>query len=297
VTSEVKRSAPGFAVPRGACDCHVHVFGPVSRFPYAAKRSYTPFDAPAAALIELLRDLRLERVVLVQPSVYGSDNAAHLDAARQIGAGARVVAVIAETTSAAELEHLHRGGTRGVRVNLVMDGIADPGAARRVLAETAARIAPYGWHIQLLAQLPMIAALRDDLAALPVPLAIDHFGGAVAAGGTTQPGFEALHALVHAGRAYVKISAPYRSSTAGPDYADVAPLARALIAANPDRILWGTDWPHPGGNRSAARGLDEPDPFFPEDDGHTLTLLADWAPDPAVRQKILVDNPARLYGF
>jgi predicted TIM-barrel fold metal-dependent hydrolase len=294
----VLRSSPSFAVPPNACDCHVHVFGPVSRFPYAASRTYTPADASVEELEQLQSDLHLGRVVLVQPSVYGADNAAHVDAARRLGAKARIVAVIDAKISDAELEALHRAGTRGIRVNLHTAGIDDPSAARRLLRDAAARIAGLGWHVQTYAKLQVIAALRDEMAALPVPLVIDHFGGADAKLGPAQAGFDALLDLARSGKAYVKLSAPYRSSVARPDFADVKPLAQALIDANPDRMVWGSDWPHPGGSsRTEKTSLDEIEPFFPEDDGHTLNLLPRWAPDAALRHKILVDNPARLYGY
>jgi predicted TIM-barrel fold metal-dependent hydrolase len=291
------RSPPNFAVPANACDCHVHVFGPVARFPYVAARTYTPADASVEELAQLQSDLHLGRVVLVQPSVYGTDNSAHVDAAQRLGARARIVAVIDEAISDGELEALHRAGTRGIRVNLATAGIDDPQRARQKLRAAAARVAGLGWHVQTYAKLSVIAALRDDMAALPVPLVIDHFGGAQGGLGPEQPGFDALLDLARSGKAYVKLSAPYRSSSRRPDFADVAALAKALIAANPDRMVWGSDWPHPGGSSRAKVSLDEIEPFFPEDDGHTLNLLPTWAPDPAIRHKILVDNPALLYGY
>jgi predicted TIM-barrel fold metal-dependent hydrolase len=297
MADRMTRSPIRFAVPHGACDCHVHIFGPASRFPYAASRAYTPPDAPVEELQRLLRDLNLSRVVLVQPSVYAADNSAHVDAARQIGSGARIVAVIDDATTDAELERLHRAGTRGIRVNLVMSGVDDPAEARRRLAAGMARVKPFGWHVQLLIQLPMLPALQQEITASPVPVVIDHFGYAKGALGLGQLGWDSLVALARCGAAYVKLSSAYRCSERRPDFPDMAPLARALIAANPDRMLWGSDWPHPGGARSPDRPLDEPDPFFPEDDGANLNLLANWAPDTAIRHKILVDNPARLYGF
>jgi predicted TIM-barrel fold metal-dependent hydrolase len=290
------RASPNFAVPKDACDCHVHVFGPTSRFPYAASRTYTPADASVEKLQQLQSDLHLGRVVLVQPSVYGTDNAAHVDAAERLGGKARIVAVIDDKISDGALEALHRAGTRGIRVNLHTAGVDDPGEARQRLRKAASRIAGLGWHVQTYAKLQVIAALRDDMAALPVPLVIDHFGGADARLGIGQPGFDALLDLARSGKAYVKLSAPYRCSLRRPDFADVKPLAQALIDANPDRMVWGSDWPHPGGSsRTEKTSLDEIEPFFPEDDGHTLNLLPLWAPDAALRQKILVDNPARLY--
>ena len=152
------------------------------------------------------------------------------------------------------------------------------------------------WHVQMYTNLGVIKSIKDLVMASPVPVVFDHFGGAQAEQGLQQPGFSDLIDLVRAGRAYVKISAAYRSSTQAPAYADVAPLARALIEANPDRIVWGTDWPHPHGNRPGFKPTDI-SPFFEIDDGLLLNQLALWAPDAAARRKILVDNPARLYGF
>lgn len=290
------RTAVNFRVPEGACDCHVHVFGTAVEFPFAAGRGYTPPAASAAELAALLEALRLSRVVIVQPSVYGSDNACTLDGMRRLGERARGVAVIDADTSNAELDAMHRAGIRGVRVNLETAGETDPDLARRNLAAAVARVAPLGWHVQVYTRLSVIAELSDEIARLPAPIVFDHFGGATAAGGVAQPGFGALLALVKAGHAYVKVSAAYRSSAAAPAYRDVAPLARALIAANPERILWGTDWPHPQA-APPGRALGAITPFYDIDDGLALNQLPAWARSAVLRRKILVDNPARLYGF
>jgi len=293
----IQRTPPAFAVPRGACDCHTHVFGPPAQFPFAPERSYTPGEASLDELLALQADLALDRVVIVQPSVYGTDNACTVDALRRLDGRGRGVAVIADDIPQAELEALHRAGMRGIRLNLATVGVHDPDIARRRLAAAASRVTPLNWHVQIYTTLAVIAALQDEMAALPVPLVIDHFGGAQAMPGPAQPGFAALLALVQAGKAYVKLSAPYRSSSQRPAYADVAALAAPLIAANPERMLWGSDWPHPGGGHKRGQSLDEIEPFFPEDDGRTLNLLAEWAPEPALRRRILVDNPALLYDF
>jgi predicted TIM-barrel fold metal-dependent hydrolase len=183
-----------------------------------------------------------------------------------------------------------------VRVNLETAGETDPGAARRNLAAAVERVARLGWHVQVYTRLSVVAELSDEVTRLAVPIVFDHFGAAQAAGGVDQPGFAALLQLVNAGHAYVKVSAAYRSSEKAPAYGDVAPLAKALIAANPDRIVWGTDWPHPHA-ASPDRALDELAPFYDIDDGLALNQLASWAPSAAIRRKILVDNPARLYDF
>jgi predicted TIM-barrel fold metal-dependent hydrolase len=293
----IKRTPPSFDVPPNACDCHTHVFGPPAQFPFAPQRSYTPGEASLEELLALQQDLHLGRVVIVQPSVYGTDNSCTVDALQRLAGRGRGVAVIDEAISDGALDALHRSGMRGVRVNLTTAGVSDPAIARRRLAAAAARVAPLGWHVQVYAEMAVIAALQDDMTKVPVPVVIDHFGGARASAGPAQPGFAALLALVRSGKVYVKLSAPYRSSSDRPDYADVAALARPLIAANADRVLWGSDWPHPGGGRRPGQPLDEIEEFFPEDDGRTLNLLADWAPEPEIRRKILVDNPARLYDF
>ncbi len=289
-------TAVSFTVPPEACDCHVHVFGSAAEFPFAARRGYTPPPAGTDELLALQAALHLARVVIVQPSVYGSDNACTLDGMRRLGGRARGVAVIDAATSNAALDEMHRAGIRGVRVNLATAGESDPGEARRNLADAVARVAPLGWHVQVYTELSVVAALRDEVPLLGVPIVFDHFGGATAKGGVEQPGFDALLALVAAGHAYVKISGAYRSSDRAPAYADVAPLARALIAANPERIVWGTDWPHPHAARPGAP-LDEIAPFYDIDDGLALNQLAQWAPTAAIRRKILSDNPARLYDF
>ena len=290
------RTAVAFTVPAGACDCHVHVFGAEPEFPFVAARGYTPPPASAGELTQLQQALHLSRVVIVQPSVYGGDNSCTIDGMRRLGERARGVAVIDDKTSDIALDEMHRAGIRGVRVNLETAGETDPELARRNLVAAVERVAPRGWHVQVYTRLSVIAQLREDVEKLPIPIVFDHFGGAQAAAGVDQPGVAALLGLVTDGHAYVKVSAAYRSSQKAPAYGDVAPLARALIAANPERILWGTDWPHPHA-AIPGRELDPVTPFFDIDDGLALNQLQFWARSAAVRRKILVDNPARLYDF
>jgi predicted TIM-barrel fold metal-dependent hydrolase len=290
------KTAVSFAVPDRACDCHVHVFGTAAEFPFAARRGYTPPAAAAAELLALQEALHLSRVVIVQPSVYGSDNSCTLDGMRRLGERARGVAVIDGATSSAALDEMHRAGIRGVRVNLETAGETDPDAARRNLAAAVERVTPLGWHVQVYTRLSVISRLKDEVAKMAIPIVFDHFGGAQATAGADQAGFADLLALVAAGHAYVKVSAAYRSSEKAPAYDDVAPLARALIAANPERIVWGTDWPHPHAALPGAE-RDALAPFYDIDDGLALNQLHSWAPEAAVRRKILVDNPARLYAF
>jgi predicted TIM-barrel fold metal-dependent hydrolase len=213
------------------------------------------------------------------------------------GADARGVAVIDDTTPESELDAMGRAGVRGIRLNLATVGTHDPAVGRRPLEAAVARGRRRGWHVQLYTTPPMIAAITDLVAASPVPVVFDHFGGARAALGPTQPGFPELVELVRSGTAYVKISGAYRASSLAPDYADVVPLARALIAANPVRIVWGTDWPHPDAATRPGRRPSDVNPPLPIDDARLLNQLPVWAPDPAIRKRILVDNPVELYGF
>ncbi|MGC1186277.1 MAG: amidohydrolase family protein [Candidatus Acidiferrales bacterium] len=285
-----------FAVPPNACDCHTHIFDP-AHFPYAASRTYTPEAASVAELLAMHKKLHLDRVVIVQPSVYGTNNACTLDALKQIGASARGVAVIDDKTAGADLDAMQAAGIRGLRINFEAGGSPNAEAARKQFAAMVARAQARKWHVQIYTRLSVIESLKDQVMASPVPVVFDHFGGAQAALGTVQPGFSTLLSLVKSGKAYVKISGAYRSSTLAPDYADVAPLAKELIAANSERILWGTDWPHPDSSPKLARATVDVAPLFKIDDGHLLNLFATWAPHTATRQTILVDNPAKLYGF
>ena len=286
-------------VPAGACDCHTHVFPDPAKFPMFGGRIYTPPLATADDLLALQKSLRLDRVVLVQPSVYGTDNAAHLDAIRQLGPQrARGVAVIGPSTTKAELDGMHDVGMRGIRVNLETGGTTDPAVATRQLETSAKQIEGRPWHMQVYASLAFIDALRNALGGLPMPVVFDHFAGADAGKGLDQPGFATVLDLVRAGKAYVKISGAYRASREGaPGYPQVAPFAKALVAANPDRIIWGSDWPHPDSYTTPSRKATDIAPPLKVDDGRLLNLLAEWVPDSATRRKILVDNPARLYGF
>ena len=286
-----------FDVPAGACDCHTHIFGDPRRFPFFANRVYTPESASVEEMRALHRALHMNRVVIVQPSVYGTDNACTLDAVRRIGARARAVAVIDDTTSASALDEMHNAGVRGIRLNLATSGQTDPAVALRRVQKAVEQLQGRRWHIQIYTGLSVVEAIKEAVMASPIPVVFDHFGGAQAALGIRQPGFDALLGLVRSGKAYVKISGAYRSSNAGPDYADVAPLAKALIAANPRRILWGTDWPHPDSAAVAGRTITDIAPLLPIDDGRVLNQLVVWAPDADQRRAILVENPARLYDF
>ena len=288
-------TAVNFEVPAGACDCHTHIFGDPAKYPFFAGRTYTPEPALPGEMAEMHRRLHLQRVVIVQPSVYGTDNTATLDAVKSRGADARGIAVIGESTTENEIDAMNRAGIRGIRLNLATGGTDDPNVARARLVAAIERMRRRDWQIQIFTSLAIIAALRDTIATSPVTIVLDHFGGAKAALGTNQPGFAELLTLVRSGKVYLKISGAESASTRAPDFPDVLPLARALIAANPDRVIWGTSWPHPGG--SGGRSATAVAPLQQIDDGLVMNQLAVWAPDAAVRKKILVENPARLFGF
>jgi predicted TIM-barrel fold metal-dependent hydrolase len=290
-------TAVNFAIPAGACDCHTHIHGDPARFPWFEGRVYTPELASPEEMKALHQALHMQRVVIVTPSVYGTDNACTLDAVRRLGSRARAVAVIDDTISGGALDAMHKAGVRGTRINLATSGQTDAAAAHRRLQTAIEQVGDRPWHIQMYTTLPVIEGIRDQVAASPIPIVFDHFGGAQASTGIDQPGFAALLSLVRTGKAYVKISGAYRSSNAQPDYADVAPLAKALIAANLQRILWGSDWPHPDSSRVGGRRPTDIAPLLQIDDGRVLNQMAVWAPDAAQRKTIFVDNPARLYGY
>jgi predicted TIM-barrel fold metal-dependent hydrolase len=293
-----KASQPGtavnFDVPAGACDCHTHIHGDTTQFPFFAGRVYTPEMALPEEMAALHKALRMQRVVIVTPSVYGIDNSATSYGMKARGNDARGVAVIGDKTTDAEIDNLARLGYKGIRLNLATGGTKDPSEGRRRFLAAAERVKSRNWHIQINTTLPMIAAMKDTLAASPVPLVFDHYGNAKEELGVQQPGFSDMVDLVRSGKAYVKISV-----TAGPreNYGYFTPLAQMLIAANVDRILWGTNWPHPNSTTPPGRKPTDLTPLWKVDDGLVLNLLPVWAPDAATRKKILVDNPAKLYGF
>jgi len=283
-----------FGVPPGATDCAVHVFEP-QRFPYGQSRSYTPEPATVAELRQFLRALELERVVVVQATPYGTDNACVVGSLRELGNRARGVATIDEKTPEASLDEMHQAGVRGVRLSL--NATTDAATARQRLKTTADRLRTRkNWSLQISANAATYAILRDELMALPMPLVVDHFGQVQVAEGVAQRGFGAIVELVKSGKAYVKLSNADSFSKES-DPSDITPFATALINANPQRIVWGTAWPHP--TAGAVEGRKPTDIAFHRqvDDGRVMNMLPVWVPDAAMRKMILVDNPARLYGF
>ena len=270
---------PELRVPEGACDCHIHIYE--DRFPVVPQAVFKPPHAPLADYLAVRKALGLSRVVVVQPNGYGYDNTCTLEAMAGLGDTARGVAIVPPDTPDAELERLTRAGVRGIRYFLLPGGILGWDS----LETMAARVRNFGWHVQLQLDGRELPRYEEALARLPVPLVIDHNGKFLDPVQTSHPGFQSLVRLLRAGNTWVKLSAPYETSKAGPPhYADVGVLARALVAANPERCVWATNWPHP-----AQSPRPESAPL--------LDLLLEWADDDATRSRILVDNPARLYGF
>jgi predicted TIM-barrel fold metal-dependent hydrolase len=236
--------------------------------------------------------LHIERAVLIQPSGYGTDNSCLLDGLKQLGSKSRGVVAIDEKTNDKALDDMDRVGVRGIRLNTGQN----VSEARGRLRDAAQRLAGRKWHINTALQLPILEGLQEDIMGLPVPLVIDHYAGSHAANGIHQPGFDVLLKLLKGGNIYVKLSRLHNVSTQAPGYADVEPLAKALMAANSQRLLWGTDWPHAGIRPPGYKPTDI-SPYLQYDDGLIFNEFAAWAVEPARRQTILVDNPARLYGF
>lgn len=280
-------TAPKFRFPPLSCDCHAHICGPQSLYDYIPERIYSPPDALLPAYQGLLRALGCERAVLVQPSFYGADNSAMLAAMKAAGPSFRGVAVLADTVTDAELEALHAAGIRGARLNIVdlRDGKGQLPIAR--INWLAERIKPFGWHIEFLMHVDEFPDLDRMLDKLPVDVVFGHMGYVRTSKGMAVPGFQALLRLLRSGRAWVKFTGPYRISPDAMPHADVAAFAHELMATAPERIVWGSDWPH------VMTKWSIPVP----NDGALADLLADWIPDAARRARVLVDNPAALYGW
>ncbi|HWB51844.1 MAG TPA: amidohydrolase family protein [Stellaceae bacterium] len=279
--STIEQQARTTALPEGATDCHSHVVGPVDRWPMIADRRYEPEQGPVADYIATLAGLGLDRCVLVQPSIYGTDNGCQIEAMQEIGRDrCRGVAVVSPDVANAELQRLHDAGMRGVRFNLRSGGLGIDD-----LETVCRKIAPFGWHAQIFTAAPVIAEREMLLRRLPVPVVVDHMGGPDPAEGLGQPGFRALLRLLADRVAWVKLSGAERLSGQETGYDDVVPFARALIAAAPERAVWGIDWP--------------PSRFYkvqPEP-GDWIKQLLKYVEQPAGLVPVLRDNPAALYGF
>lgn len=267
--------------PPGACDCHAHVIAPEDIQPFVPNRDYTPPPASLEDYEKLHKALGIQRAVIVQPSFYGTDNTVTLQAIHDYAGPCRGVAVVDVDIEDAALEEMHRAGVRGIRFNLAFAG----GVSLDILDRLAARIAPLNWHVQLLVSPETIVENEDRFRRLPAPVVIDHFGLIDAADGVDQPAVDAMRRLLAAGKAWNKLSGCYRVSVDRPLFKNVVPIAKALIAEAPERMVWGTDWPHPA--------MFE---YMP-DDGHLLNALFDYADGEEQLRRILVDNPTELYDF
>ena len=272
---------PKTPAPSGAIDAHAHVFGPLDQFPYVEERGYTPPEASLDQWFAMHKALGIERGVLIQPSVHGTDNRAMLAAMAKAGGRLRGVVALDADVSDAELAALNTAGVRATRFNLQFSG----GVALDAMASLADRVADLGWHVQFLMDARDLVDLGPKLMALPTDIVIDHVGFLPASSGVDHPGFQIFIEMVRSGKCWAKLSGPYRGSEQDPPYNDMTPYAQALIAARSDRIIWGTDWPHPA--------LDGQMP----NDGDLFDMLAVWEPNEARRYAILVNNPERLFGF
>jgi predicted TIM-barrel fold metal-dependent hydrolase len=274
---------PKFTLPPLACDAHCHIFGPGSKYPYAVDRPYTPPDAPLQAFRAMHAKLGVGRAVIVNASVHGTDNRVALDAIAASHGAYRAVANIDDAITERELRGLHDGGFRGCRFNFVrhLGGVPDKGMFERVIQ----MIAPLGWHVDLHFDAIDLAEYAPMLARLPVRYTIDHMGRVKASDGLDQLPFKTLIELMQRDeKCWVKVCGGERVSSAGPPFTDAVPFARRIIETAPDRVIWGTDWPHP--NVKAM-----------PNDGDLVDLVPLFAPEAELQQKILVTNPARLFGF
>jgi predicted TIM-barrel fold metal-dependent hydrolase len=274
---------PAYKPPHGACDAHCHIFGPANVYPYAPDRTYTPPDAPLARFQELQKTLGLERAVLVNASCHGNDNTVILDAITQSGGKYRGVANVDGSVKDDELKRLHAGGIRGIRFNFVQHLGGTPDLD--MFNELVARVRPLGWHVVLHFDAIDLVRFHAMLERLPVPFVIDHMGRVPTQDGLGQRPFAVLLETLRMANCWVKISGAERISAQGPPFKDAVPFARALLEAAPDRVLWGTDWPHPNIKKHMPN------------DGDLVDLIPSYMPDPTLQRKVLVDNPQRLYGF
>lgn len=266
--------------PPNATDCHHHVYG--KRFPLAAGAPLTPGDATIADYRDLQRRIGTTRHVVVQPSTYGTDNRLLVEALGQFGSEARGIAVVDTNVSDAELKALNAAGVKGIRFNLVQSGAATV----EMIEPLSRRIEPLGWHVQIHMLGDGIVAIKSLLNRLPTPIVLDHLGRIPEPAGAQHPAFAVIRGLLDKGRTWVKLSGAYIDTKVGPPgYTDTSALARAFASANPERMVWGSDWPHP-----TELGVKP-------DDAVLFDLLTKWVPDEATRTRVLVANPAELYGF
>lgn len=284
------RGPAGFPLPAGAVDCHAHTFGPFDRFPLASDRSYTPPEARVEDFIAHLDSLGLARGVIVTASVVGTDNRSLFDALERFPDRLRGVAVLPPGASEAEIDRLHRAGVRGIRLNLTGHGGGAGyanGTGLETLRSLGPRIAERGWHIQAWLSALSLAELAPELEAARADIVVDHMGRLPVEMGTGHPAFRLLCEKLGGGRYWCKLSGADRLTLGGAGLHGADTMARALIDANPDGVVWGSDWPHVGYFDGAQ----------PPEDVALLDLLRDWLPSAELRRRVLVDNPERLYGW
>ena len=274
-------SVPTFLLPQGACDSHCHVFGPADTFPYSPKSSYIPVDAPKELLAQRHRSFGVDRAVLVQASCHGSDNRAMLDALKTSGDTYRGIAIVDSSVTLSELEQMNELGVRGVRFNFVKRLKARQPIEERMHILDMVRQLP--WHLVVYYEPADLPEIRDFLKQVPVPVVIDHMGCIPADRGVDSREFEDLADLLKDDRFWIKVSCPERFSLQGPPYLDMDEVSRSLISMVPQRVLWGTDWPHPNMKKEAP------------DDGLLIDRIPRVCPDEHTRKAMLIDNPTRLY--
>jgi predicted TIM-barrel fold metal-dependent hydrolase len=273
---------PRFMIPKGATDTHFHILGPAEIYPYVSDREYTPPDATVPSYVQIRQTLGIQRVVLVQPSVYGDDNRCMVDSASQLNLPSRMVVVVPFSTSDQELQRLHLAGARAVRFILAHVG----GLPLADLHRFAERVKSLDWHIQFLLRPAHLVELESSLAGISTDFVVDHIGLIRdSEGGVAQPAFQALLRLFRTGRCWIKLTGGYRISSQAPPYPEVITLVSALLKERPDRLLWGSDWPHVMVKSEMPNTTD------------LLDLLCEWVPDDSTRTRILVDNPQALFGF
>lgn len=286
---------PDFAVPANACDCHVHIVSKNNeKFPMVSPRAYTPPPAEVPALQNHLKGLGLTRVVVVQPSFYGTDNRCTLEAVQSLGKSARAVVVINKSTTDQEIERMVAQGARGVRMNIETSGSTfDINHLQNEILELANRVKAFNLHVQIYASSKVVASAADAILKSPVPIVLDHFAGVKAKDFANNPDLPVVVELIKSGRVYVKLSGVYRVST--PDYSEVSDLARLYLESNPDRMVWASDWPHT--NTIAGTPYEQVTPYRVIDDFQVFNLIPKWALEPKLREKLLTLNAQNLYRF
>jgi predicted TIM-barrel fold metal-dependent hydrolase len=277
--------APTIATPAGACDTHFHLFGPRAKFPFADSRSYTPDDAPLENLLKMLNALGVDRGVIVQGNAHGTDNTVVLDALSREPQRLRATCIVKTDTPKVELQCMRDLGVRALRFHHMPHGVGFSSLGMQSFEKLAPLMADLGLHAQFMMDANALDSAMPFFKDWKLPIMLDHMGNVDGKLGANQPGVQQMVRLLSEGKIWVKVSGAYRVSEQYPDYPDAKPIHEALVKANPDQIVWGTDWPHPRLEKD-----------MPED-GHLLDLFNAWTPDAGLRKKILVDNPKRLYGF